>query len=216
MRCILCGTNNASCGQPTVSVPIDATIQGRVIHDKVIPHGDTKMMMPDDLNDEEREEFRIMSRSYAERKLRNQVMMNEGEAGHTALVYVRKPDGIITKMTAEVADEYVALNPTAEIVKRGTMPMPVSGDIFGATKAGVGEMFGADGRQLHDVQPMTTRTFMAGSDDVNPRATSPTLSHTAPASREETSSLSDEQKAAALSPAKPASAPKAAVPKPAE
>lgn len=167
-------------------------------------------MVPEDMTDEEREEFRIMSQAYEARKLRNQIMYDT-EAGHTTLVYVRKPDGITTKMTAEVADEYVRLNPDAEIIKRGSMPQPVSGDIFGASKAGVGEMFGADGRQLHDVQPMTTRTFMAGSDDINPRATSPTLSHTAPASREDTSSLTDEQKAQALSDATP-KGPKAKVP----
>jgi hypothetical protein len=87
--------------------------------------------------------------------------MANGSVAHTYLVYVDRGDGITTKMTQEEADAYVEHNPGSSIVRKGELEPPKEGEIIGATKASVGEMFDENGRQKEGVQPLTTRTFNA-------------------------------------------------------
>lgn len=159
-KCLLCGAAGSSCGTPTVSVAVDTRVTGyKVAGDKVVTMNSDTSAVLGDMTEEEREEFRIINESRERRRLRRVDTNVEGPAAHTSLTYVRRADGVITKMAPDLADKYVELNPGAEIVREGAMPIAKEGEIIGATKARVGAMFGDDGRQLVETQPFTTRSF---------------------------------------------------------
>jgi hypothetical protein len=138
------------------------------------------------MTDEEREEFRIMSEAYNRRKLRNQIGasgMADGKAPHTQLSYVLCVDGITRKMAPDVAQQYVELNEGSEIVREGALPVAKEGEVIGATKARVGEIFDENGRQREELQPITSRTFHA-TDRVSDLAVRPAVGTVGAASTE--------------------------------
>jgi hypothetical protein len=179
-RCLLCGKAGAACGTPTVMTvqPVDAVVTGvRVAGDKIVP--DLRNVQPTDMTDEECEEFQVMSAAYERRRLRNRIGaqgMADGKAPHTQLSYVRGADGITRKMHPDVAQQYVDMNEGSEITREGALPVAKEGQVIGATKATVGEMFDASGRQKEEVQPLTSRTFLA-SDRTRGEAISPAVSN---------------------------------------
>lgn len=174
-KCLICGKADATCGQPTAHriVPVDGKVTGYIVAGgKLVPDPNQLQAVLGDMTDEEREEFMIMSSLSESRKLRNQVAA--GPLAHTYLVYVQCVDGITRKMTQEQADAYMATYGSmdgVEIVKSGDREAPdPDAPHPGATKAAIGPMFGDDGRQMADVQPMTTRSFYAadmGREDVH-------------------------------------------------
>jgi hypothetical protein len=184
-RCPLCGKAGAACGTPTVMTvqPVDAVVTGvRVAGDKIVP--DLTAIQPTDMTDEEREEFRIMSQAYERRRLRNTIGaqgMADGKAPHTQLSYVLGADGITRKMHPDVARQYVDMNEGSEITREGALPVAKEGEVIGATKATIGEMFDENGRQREDVQPLTSRTFLA-TDRTRNEAVSPAVGTTGAAS----------------------------------
>jgi len=163
--------------------PVDAVVTGvRVAGDKIVP--DLTAIQPTDMTDEEREEFRIMSAAYERRRLRNTIGaqgMADGKAPHTQLSYVLGPDGITRKMHPDVARQYVDMNEGSEITREGALPVAKEGEVIGATKATVGQMFDDNGRQREDVQPLTSRTFLA-TDRTRNEAVSPAVGTTGAAS----------------------------------
>lgn len=186
-RCALCGADGATCGPRTVTMPVDAKVTGKVMGGIVVPVSDSIAGVVGEMSSEEAEEFAIMMQTSEGRKLRNQVMADG--LGHTSLVYVRRPDGVTEKMTPEAADKYVELTEGAEIVRRGTRPQPASpeeGETIGATKARIGPMFDDKGRQNADVQPMTTRTFMAEDSNAD-HVRTPSIGGTGAHASEQTS-----------------------------
>lgn len=181
-RCPICGKANSACGEPTTLVypPVDQVITGvKVAGNQLVPDL-TTAAMPPDMTDEEREEWQMMSAAMSKRSLRQQLReteaqaMAEGKAPHTMLSYVDRGDGILVKMHPDVAAQYVEQNEGASIVREGALPVTKEGEVIGATKASVGEMFNADGTQKDDVQPMTSRTFNADMR-VRNEATSPPI-----------------------------------------
>lgn len=186
-RCPLCGKAGAACGTPTVMTvqPVDAVVTGvRVAGDKIVP--DLRNVQPTDMTDEEREEFQVMSAAYERRRLRNRIGaqgMADGKAPHTQLSYVRGADGITRKMHPDVARQYVDMNEGSEITREGALPVAKEGQVIGATKATVGEIFDENGRQREDVQPLTSRTFLA-TDRTRAEAVSPAVGTTGAASTE--------------------------------
>lgn len=165
-KCVLCGAADAACGPRTISLPVDARVTGRIVGEKVMPVNAVNVgAVLGDLTDEEVEEFALIAESSERRKLKNRIMADNEGTAHTSLVYVKRPDGVTTKMRAADADEYVRLTDGAEIVRRGTRPEPAENETIGASKARVGQMFDDNGRQKADVQPMTTRTFMAADSN---------------------------------------------------
>jgi len=107
--------------------------------------------------------------------------MADGKAPHTQLSYVRGADGITRKMHPDVARQYVDMNEGSEITREGALPVAKEGQVIGATKATVGEMFDESGRQREEVQPLTSRTFLA-SDRTRNEAVSPAVGTTGAAS----------------------------------
>jgi hypothetical protein len=131
------------------------------------------------MSDEERDEYQMMVAARHKRSLREQLLerqqnMADGKAPHTMLSYVLCPDGITRKMRPDVAKQYVDQTDGAEIVKEGALPMTKEGEILGATKARVGEVFNADGTQKEEVQLLTSAT-MHESDRTNPQAVTPAV-----------------------------------------
>jgi hypothetical protein len=165
--------------------PVDAVVTGvRVAGDKIVP--DLRNVQPTDMTDEEREEFQVMSAAYERRRLRNKIGaqgMADGKAPHTQLSYVLGADGITRKMHPDVARQYVDMNEGSEITREGALPVAKEGQVIGATKATVGEIFDENGRQREDVQPLTSRTFLA-SDRTRNEAVSPAVGTTGAASTE--------------------------------
>ncbi len=165
-RCLICGQAGATCGPRTTTLPVDARITGfRVAGDTLVP--DIQAAQPADMNDEEREEWEMLSAVLHKKSLRAQLRerevtaMADGKAPHTMLSYVDRGDGILIKMHPDVARQYVEQNKDAEIVREGALPVTKEGEVIGATKAVSGEVFNEDGTQKDDIQPMTTRTFNA-------------------------------------------------------
>jgi hypothetical protein len=163
--------------------PVDAVVTGvRVAGDKIVP--DLRNVQPTDMTDEEREEFQVMSAAYERRRLRNRIGaqgMADGKAPHTQLSYVRGTDGITRKMHPDVARQYVDMNEGSEITREGALPVAKEGQVIGATKATVGEIFDENGRQREDVQPLTSRTFLA-TDRTRAEAVTPAVGTTGAAS----------------------------------
>jgi hypothetical protein len=163
--------------------PVDAVVTGvRVAGDKIVP--DLRNVQPTDMTDEEREEFQVMSQAYERRRLRNKIGaqgMADGKAPHTQLSYVRGTDGITRKMHPDVARQYVDMNEGSEITREGALPVAKEGQVIGATKATVGEIFDENGRQKEDVQPLTSRTFLA-TDRTRAEAVTPAVGTTGAAS----------------------------------
>lgn len=164
-RCIICGAIGATCGTPTRVLPVDQVVTGYIVAgDKLLPH---IPQPPSDMSDEEREEYELMAVAMNKRSLRTQLRereeqaMSEGKAAHTSLSYVDRGDGILVKMAPDVAKQYVDTVEGASIVKEGALPQPKEGEVIGATKARVGEVFNEDGTQKDDIQPMTSRMFNA-------------------------------------------------------
>lgn len=186
-HCLLCGTNGSVCGESTVTrvVPVDAPLTGvKVAGDKIVP--DLTSVQPTDMNAEEREEFTLMSQAYERRKLRNQIGargMADGKAPHTQLSYVECVDGITRKMHPDTAREYVRLNEGSSIIREGALPISKEGEVIGATKARVGEIFDDNGRQREELQPITSRTFHA-TDRVSDLAVRPAVGTVGAASTE--------------------------------
>lgn len=183
---MICGTANAACGQPTISLPVDAHVTGYMVAGDKLVSTDQVQAVLGDMTDEEREEFRMLSEISEGRKLRNR--MGASPLAHTSLVYVRCVDGLERKMTPAAADAYVEQfgeHDGVEITRRGERPQPPDSETIeamaadgtnrlGATKATIGPMFGNDGRQLADVQPLTTRSFMA-HDMTRPEVSTPAI-----------------------------------------
>lgn len=176
VKCLLCGIPGATCGPKTTTLPVDARVTGyKVAGDTLVP--DIRVAAPSDLDDEEKEEFEMMAAALHKKSLRQQMReremtMADGTAKHTSLSYVKGPDGITRKMHPDVARAYVEQEEGAEIVKEGALPVAKEGEIIGATKARVGEVFNADGTMKDELQPMTSRTFNADmrvrNEAVNP------------------------------------------------
>lgn len=184
-RCLLCGTNNSQCGTPTRVIPADARVSGTLakVGGGLMPVGDTVQVLGE-LTPEERVDLLVMQDALNQRSLRKQYARRAGTempfgtaAEYTNKVYVKCPDGITRKMSPDVAEKYVEMNEGAEITMRGEMPTPEPGQIIGASKATTGELFGSDGRQIADVQPLTSRTFYA-TDRVRADAVTPSIGST--------------------------------------
>lgn len=169
--CIICGAANSTCGMRTAhkTIAVDQPIRGTIIGDTIVPDVTQLQGVLGDMTQDEREEFEVMSEAYARRRARfRRENMADQKTPHTYLVYVTDPPDpinkdvqITRKMTADQAEAYVKLNPGAEITRRGDLdqPVPERGEIIGATKARVGEVFDADGTQKVGIQPLTTRTY---------------------------------------------------------
>lgn len=145
---------------------------------------DLILIQPTDMTDEEREEFTVMAAAYERRRERLKVRvqaMADGKAPHTSLSYVLCADGVTRKMAPDVAQQYVEMNPDSEIVREGALPVAKEGEVIGATKASAGEMFDENGRQREDVQPLTSRTFLA-TDRTRAEAITPAVGTTGAAS----------------------------------
>lgn len=147
---------------------------------------DVTSITPTDMTNEEREEFLVLAEQYERRRNRLKVRataMADGRVPYTSLSYVTGPDGITRKMHPDLVEGYLNLNPGSEVVREGALPVAKEGEVIGATKATVGQMFDENGRQIEDVQPMTTRTFLA-SDRANRDVLNPAAGTTGGASEE--------------------------------
>lgn len=187
-RCILCGALGATCGRSTIGTvqPVDQRISGyRVAGNSLVP--DLTQIQPLNMTDEETEEFAVIGAAYEQQRsrlrARSTTTMADGKAPYTSLSYVLCPDGITRKMAPDVAQQYVEMNEGSEIVKEGALPVTKEGDVLGASKATIGQMFDENGRQREDVQPMTTRTFMV-SDRTREEVVTPAVGTTGGANTE--------------------------------
>jgi hypothetical protein len=190
--------------------PVDAILTGVVVAgNKVMP----KLPPPSgDMSDEERDEYQMMVAARHKKSLRQQLLerqanMADGKAPHTMLSYVKCPDGITRKMRPDVAKQYVDQTEGAEIVREGALPMTKEGEILGATKARVGEVFNPDGTQKEEVQLVTSAT-MHQTDRVNPQAVSPAVGGTGASETASSGSSSAAPTTTAPTTTKPAAAEK--------
>lgn len=180
--CIVCGAANSTCGVPTAhkTIAVDEPIRGvRVAGNELVPDISPEKLSAvlGDMDEEEREEFIMMSQKMAQRRNRLRPRENGMAVNHTYLSYVRGTDGIVRKMHPDDAKRYVEMygdQEGVEIVREGgaEVPDPQGTEVIGATKATVGPMFDDNGRQIQDVQPATTRVF-AVSDAGNRNVVSP-------------------------------------------
>ncbi len=234
-RCIICGVDNATCGEPTAHriVPVDTITGYTVVDGRLVSDPATRLQaVLGDMTTEEREEYMMMSALSEGRKLRNTVM-TAGPLGHTYLVYVQCVDGFMRKMTQADADAYVEHYGDVEgveIVKRGEQPVPdPEAPPVGATKATIGTMFSEDGIEQQQAMPESQLPgLIAYPDEVTttgePAApvTSPTAAPVSESTTTTTESVAPAPESSAAAPggahthpaSAPSSRPRASVPSP--